>query len=1087
MRTKKLLGALSLAAIAAISLASCDKENSATTASTNNKALFQEETIQYNKNLDNSNLFKTTYTSKLENTLYEGDIDETTPQDVKEALLSAGFSSSNFKAIPGYTSTYKEVNVSQAQEEVSSWGVDEDIVYPGSVVRIQDPTLTKSALETYGVNTGNITISSSMYTSTGTKDDSIKRDIETAKASNIKSAVHELISSNLVNGSHHACKLSTSTYEVSTVEDLSTAMNTSLMGSKSSDVSKLFSENAGFWKFSESIDYSKMGFSGGNTKLICNNNTSSGKSTYYACIEITQEYYNISVDPIMNAEDIILDNLDDAKLEELRRRGGVPGYVSNVKYGRKALCVLKLDCSYEEYLDDIKKKETTTGGSAIDKLFGAKTIFTDIKSENSESKEEEQSASEDQLVNKSLSNHVLDSKCFIYGGDVASSIGAVTGTSAKEVLEAFTSSVDPEMMVGVPISYTIRSLDGSNSVLRLGSYDSYFVRELTPIVPTAQISYSADDVDFIENEARLGSEYILKPIRTPEDAILYDFDFDVRIDNPNIKKSAIANGAKYSVDGDDNPNNKILIYKDVNNLVIKIGDYKPFIDVQIEIVTKYVDSTFEKFSKVDYITIKDKTVFTATFKDCNGNTISTQTASADNNYKVIMPMPVNDDGIKLSGWYTNISDRSTKASSIMTLTEDMTFYLPSLTTVYLHSKSFEDKKVVFEYLDPDWFNYIKGEIDNYDNYIVKYFTNKTYSNVYTPTEYLDESYFDIYVLMEEIPADVKTYTITYYDSIGNYIDEDSEIGNQVYTLIPAEYDGQSYSGWYDENNVKHLTSFKITEDLVLHLPRKIDINFHGEDNTDFKQNKIVVEEFDSNIYSVISNNVAVNTIFFDYQLFTNSNMTKELDSNVTITKDINSLDIYIKKTKLQYGTQTLTYELFKNIAVKYLGEKKNIEHYVELNKNALYLEDILRNFEIKVDYATNSVTVTKYEGKYYFSYGDYGDDDYWDQISFNGVSNPTDSIYYGGSGADYVTNNCSINGITQYGWTIAIKVGNNIVYNTADSLKTDNIVTINNVDLSNVEFYIVADARYCEHEAYDYDWVSYDLVQFSLNLEKYRD
>ena len=638
MRLKKLVGALSLAAIGAISLASCDKKNSATTASTNNKALFQEETIQYNKNLDNSNLFKTTYTSKLENDLYERDIDDTTPQSVKEELIAAGFKNSNFNTIPGYTSTYKEVNVSQAQDEVSSWGIDEDIVYPGSILRIQDPTLSKSAIGTYGVNAGNITISTSMYTSTGTKDNSVKRDIPVAKASDVKVAIHDLISANLVSGSHHACKISSSTYEVSTVEDLSTAMNTSLSGSTSSEISNLFSESAGFWKFSESIDYSKAGFSGGNTKLICNNNVSSGKSVYYACIEINQEYYSVSVDPIMNAEDVILDNLDDARLEELRRRGGVPGYVSNVKYGRRALCVLKLDCSYQEYLEDVKKNESSTNSSALDIIAGAEIEgVAEVKDEYSENGDQEKNSNISKMTNKSSSDHVLDSKCFIYGGDVASSIGAINGTSAKEVLEAFTSSVDPEMMVGVPISYTVRSLDGENSNIRLGSYDKYYVRELTPITPNGKIAISLDDVNYIENGARLGSEYTFSPIRTPNDAVLYDFDFEVIIDNPNIEKDDFNNGVKYFVKGDNNPNNQILIFKELNSLVIKIGDYRPFIDVQLQIITRYKESIFDKYSRTDFITIKDKTEFTATFKTIEGQIIETKTVSADNNYTLNMP------------------------------------------------------------------------------------------------------------------------------------------------------------------------------------------------------------------------------------------------------------------------------------------------------------------------------------------------------------------------------------------------------------------------------------------------------------------
>ena len=148
----------------------------------------------------------------------------------------------------------------------------------------------------------------------------------------------------------------------------------------------------------------------------------------------------------------------------------------------------------------------------------------------------------------------------------------------------------------------------------------------------------------------------------------------------------------------------------------------------------------------------------------------------------------------------------------------------------------------------------------------------------------------------------------------------------------------------------------------------------------------------------------------------------------------------------------------------------------------------MNDFEIVVDYSSNSITVTKYDGIFNLSYGDYNDDDYWDEVSFEGVSIKSGDYYDGGTSARYVTNNCKIPGKElEYGWTIAIKVGNNISYSTADSLKTDNIVTINNVDLSCVEFYIVVDKRYCEHEAYDYDWIDLSLAEFTLNLEKYRD
>jgi uncharacterized repeat protein (TIGR02543 family) len=581
----------------------------------------------------------------------------------KAALQAGGV---DINPVAGYRESYEKVTATMSTDDITSWGVDNSVVYPGSLMRLNDPTTNDSALSTLGLPTGSITISTSMFNATGTSENSVSRRVENASLSSTREATSELIKANLVPGAQMGYIFSSAVTEVKSSADVLQSLGMASRTSSNSSLLSALNLSGKGLGVNSSVTVNSNETASNGTTTGSNYNQANGTACTFVLVQLTQVYYTIDVDPVYKVSEILRDNTSVEDVNAALAKGGVPCYVSSITYGRKAVVLVETNMTYSEFVSSYSSNTSESSSSNritlteaevgvwLEKLGKSGSTVVTKDSEGNYTITSTNSAAEEARY--------MNSTCFIYGGSIADNQGAVGQASAAGILAAFNAEYDPQKLIGVPISFTLRHLDGTNDVARVGSFSEYYRKVLTPI-PVEQV-YFAEDEKTEMAKISMGEEYLLAAMRYPEEAVLYNLTYSLvgvngtalRVDNSDPYCWKLVEADK-NVDGDnvDAGIGKVQARKVLENGV-HVYKYYLILDDLNDTNLKYVGKTLviraaAGNKSADYNLKLEKKVKIA-FDTDGGGAVPEQVLNADNGFKAARPAtdPVREH-YDFKGWY----------------------------------------------------------------------------------------------------------------------------------------------------------------------------------------------------------------------------------------------------------------------------------------------------------------------------------------------------------------------------------------------------------------------------------------------------
>ena len=416
----------------------------------------------------------------------------------------------------GYYTTYEKKSLSMKTSDIVSWGVDEAFFFPGNLVGIFNIDGDQRYESLPGVVPGQETLSISTYTATGTRDEgSISKVVETPTLSSTRQAISELVKANLVEGAKLPFQFASTTTQINSTNQIKMALCLSQNSTTNSQLASYVNGVGSNISADARTYYS-------NIASENRNKTEEQKHTMSAfLIELSQVYYTIDMDMPSLPSDLIAPSVSASTVERALNRGAIPAYVSSVCYGRKALIAITSNISSESFTKDIIKQSSTefsnlTEAEALTLLraFGAKgSVQLSFDGDS-------YSISQDSSGN---SEYYMNASCFIYGGSYAEGQAAAQSSTPEGVLNSFTSSTSATDLIGKPLSYTLRFLDGSNAIANVGSFSEYVQKKLTPIeVENIYVDTSK------YKTATLGKSLVLEADKSPTSAVLYPTIFKLK-------------------------------------------------------------------------------------------------------------------------------------------------------------------------------------------------------------------------------------------------------------------------------------------------------------------------------------------------------------------------------------------------------------------------------------------------------------------------------------------------------------------------------------------------------------------------------
>jgi len=788
MKFKKVLFCALIGALSLSSLAACDEKtpannqekqseisnvntNGGLTQSSDLSELFSVQRAEYNNKLDSPLYRANSDFGTLNNYIVKEDIDENTDEEIVKQLKNAGFDGNSLDVIEGYKSEYKEVETGYATENVSLWSsAQSSVVFPGSVVRVLDPKVGNSSpVESYGCNVKDVTLSINTYTSNGTNKDAISRDLKSVNRDSVYNAIKDLVDQNVVNGANHASRVNVSVTEIKNTSQLESILGESYKEIKNSELAANISGKVNLSAFKLDGKADAMGYTNGNRKLTVNTENTSSSSSYYACVQLTQEYYTIETNLIYDTDSIIDEDLNGAKMKSLIKKGGVPGIVSGVTYGRKIVCLLELDCSVEEYKKELASSQTTNngngGGADIDAQL--KNVVN-VDGKVNGSSDNETSEVDDENTSSSAASHVRSSNFFIYGGSDNSQSDFYTTTNANEILDVIKNSSSVEDMVGVPISYRVSAIDGSNAELKVTTTDKYYERVLTPIAPSGKLELSNETIKEL-NSLKIGDTISFTAERTPVNAVLYPIEYDITFNNTGndvINAIKSLNSAVYYF-GNNTADIAATMTVEDGYCCLKLENDSRLIGKYLTVNFSYSSNTIDgksykkfdnsfKTSSISYENnINDK--FTITFKDSNRSEIGKIDVSKDTDFYISLSNSNNTidglkylngieyDGVHYSGWYRLINDKFVLSSNELVLTENITLYLQPVAIIQTNGSEFKNESFKLEITD-NLYKALKKNVDvDFNNYDVTFYFDEEKTQKITEDFVMNSSYISVYV------------------------------------------------------------------------------------------------------------------------------------------------------------------------------------------------------------------------------------------------------------------------------------------------------------------------------------------------------
>lgn len=368
----------------------------------------------------------------------------------------------------GYMADYKKVTCQMGLDDITSWGTNHTMVYPGNIIKIADIKSNDIFSPIVGLKRAPAKIVMGLEGSTGTG--SLIENVTEVNLASITEATHTLVSRNIVPDAQLPLKISTSITEVRSSSEFALAAGMSIKGG-----GNLFSAS-----------------------LAANCNVENNEKATYAVFMLKQVYYTIAFNYPSNAgaKGFFSNETTLEQVQNAINAGDIPAYVSSVTYGRIAAITIQSNYS----MDVIRTKMTA----------GLKTVTVNGKTTIDASSESNFEG--------------MELNYFIYGGSIEGNQNVLSAVTQSEMISTLNSDYNPIKIVGVPISYTLSHL-GDGSPARLGNYSEYYLKKLTPI-PVTEIKFPNEDIsiadkDKFENKIFIGNTILLNAKTLPETAVLY--------------------------------------------------------------------------------------------------------------------------------------------------------------------------------------------------------------------------------------------------------------------------------------------------------------------------------------------------------------------------------------------------------------------------------------------------------------------------------------------------------------------------------------------------------------------------------------
>jgi len=316
-----------------------------------------------------------------------------------------------------YEVSYEKVVATSSYDELSSFGANNDIFFPGALIDFE----TMNPIQ---AKRNPITISMSLETSTNTGSGSLAVTIQDPKLSTVRDAIKNLVGTHITQTTNLPARLSYEVREVKSESEFGLNLGFGIQKSKFS-----LSENFSLDKIEK------------KTNIV---------------VVLKQIYYTIDVDTPETQSAFF--NLSNSEINDILDEGVIPTYVSSVAYGRIALISIQSNFSKREIENELSaswgKMSENPGSSAIKQL-----------SVEFDSTLKHMSQDEDTQI-----------KVFVYGGSAQEQYeNMITSTSDFSLKNIF-GSYDALSSVGMPISYTFRHVDGS--LAKIQESNEYVIKNI---------------------------------------------------------------------------------------------------------------------------------------------------------------------------------------------------------------------------------------------------------------------------------------------------------------------------------------------------------------------------------------------------------------------------------------------------------------------------------------------------------------------------------------------------------------------------------------------------------------------------------
>ncbi len=320
-----------------------------------------------------------------------------------------------------YEVTYERVTASSSYDELLSFGMNNDIYYPGALVDF-------NTMNPIQIDRAPLTMSLNMEGAISSVSGQLSITVDEPKLSTIRNGISTLINRNLVDDSNLAANLSIEFSEINSSDEFNMKIGVGVQKSK--------------FHISNNFELDKVNK---QTNLL---------------VTIKQVYYTVDVDLPNSQYGFFSEDVKNEDLENAISPEVIPTYVSSVSYGRIALISIQSNYSATEIENQLRAgwgKMSENPGSSPLKL-------TSVDFSNS--------------IRSFASDSQTSISVFIYGGSTENAYqAALSSVENFSFGEEFFGDYDVRESAGLPISYKFRHLDGSFAKIQTSNeYDVKHVK-----------------------------------------------------------------------------------------------------------------------------------------------------------------------------------------------------------------------------------------------------------------------------------------------------------------------------------------------------------------------------------------------------------------------------------------------------------------------------------------------------------------------------------------------------------------------------------------------------------------------------------